>query len=224
MQDSVIEFASYLPSNTSLVDVDEYLKHHILSLLSCVDNGLFSSAYSHLHLLYMTYVYVQLLRIAKENNEKFEYCWIGFPNQEKEFLKKPTNPFSFSGVNEKSVFRFFRLIGVDDQTIGHISSPVNTRNNRLHASGNLFCDTPEEFEIEMKEYVNRIERIEALQLAFLSSIYDRQIKSYDPDFTMTSDELNENLIAQYMLSNFQLIELAHGKVDIISDFVNTRYE
>ena len=223
MYDAVYELASYMPSSTSLFDVDAYIKHHTLSAQSCIENGLYSSAYSHLHLLYMTYVYVQLLRIAKEKKEEFEYCWIGFPNEEKDFLKAPTSPFSFSNIKEKSVFRFFRLIGFDDATIGHISAPVKVRNDRLHASGGLFCNTEQEFEKEIQEYISKMQRIESLQCLFLEEIYNRQVDSYDTDFEMYEDEINTNLIEQYMLSNFQLLKLASRKTDAMSMYINDNY-
>lgn len=222
--DSVYELASLLPFRTGLANVDEYLAHHYQCMTSCVEQELYSSAFSHLHLLYMTYVYIQLLRIAqdKEYKKAFEYCWIGFPTQEKSFLKDPDSPFSFSPLNEKSVFRFFRLLGFDDATVGDIAKPVDDRNDKLHAAGAIFCSAEDEFEIEIQKYINRIKRIDVSQQKFLRNIYKSLIKTYDEDYEIAQDDINTNFIEQYSLSESQLIGLAHNRTDKISIFISAQ--
>jgi hypothetical protein len=171
----------------------------------------------------MSYVYVQLLRIAKEKQVEFEYCWIGFPNQEKDFLKNPTSPFSFALLNEKPVFRFFRLIGFGNEILGEISKPVTIRNDRLHAKGDLFCDTEEEFSAEINSYAGLIEKIDNLQKEFLSKLYDDVLAEFDKDYAFSNDDVELSLLGQLSLTNQQLMLLAEKKKDKLSFYVMNEY-
>ena len=86
--EELYELSSFFPLNIDDPKLREYIDHHISHLQKCYENGLYSSGYPHLHILYMAFVYFQLLRIANEKKEEFKYCWIGLPSQEKDFLKK----------------------------------------------------------------------------------------------------------------------------------------
>ncbi|MEC9492293.1 hypothetical protein [Flexistipes sp.] len=116
--------SQYFPLDTSDPTLKRYLEHQLNHAIRCVENELYPSAYSHLHILYMVFVYIQLLRISKEKSDEFALCWVGFPSQEKDFLKDTTNPFAFSKIQEKTVSRFFRLVGFNDGSIGNISELV----------------------------------------------------------------------------------------------------
>ena len=56
------------------------------------------------------------------------------------------SPFAFSILNEKTVFRFFRLLDFDDATIGMISSCIKARNTIAHASGEPIQDLNQKLE------------------------------------------------------------------------------
>lgn len=215
------EFGRFFPYGTTDDTLNKYIEHHIVSLNSCVENELYSSAYSHLHLLYMAFIYIQLLRIAREKKKEFEYGWIGFPSQEQDFLKNPTSPFSFAPVNEKSVFRFFRLVGFNDADIGNIASLIRTRNDRLHASGRLHCATLEEFSGEVAQYVGRMKLVIKNQFDFLNEIYAGLIVTYDEDYEFTGDDLESNFTDQYFFSEYELGELSNGKKDKVSQFIQS---
>lgn len=169
----------------------------------------------------MAFIYIQLLRIAREKKKEFEYGWIGFPSQEQDFLKNPTSPFSFAPVNEKSVFRFFRLVGFNDADIGNIASLIRTRNDRLHASGRLHCATLEEFSGEVAQYVGRMKLVIKNQFDFLNEIYAGLIVTYDEDYEFTGDDLESNFTDQYFFSEYELGELSNGKKDKVSQFIQS---
>jgi hypothetical protein len=217
--EDIYSLAKYFPLSTSDEALSKYLTHHLENINKCVENELYSSAYSHLHLLYMAFVYIQLLRIAKENEEQFNYCWIGFPGEEKDYLKEPSSPFSFSRVKEKTVFRFFRLVGFDDSCIADISQLVTKRNGRLHASGSIYCEALDDFRIEYEIYIKKIEMIISKQREFLHSIYDALVITYDADYEITADDIETNFADQYYFSEYEMKNLAQGKTDIISKYI-----
>lgn len=217
--EDIYEFGRFFPYGTSDETLNNYVSHHILSINGCIENELYSSAYSHLHLLYMAFIYIQLLRIARAKEKEFEYGWIGFPSQEQDFLKNPRSPFSFSPVNEKSVFRFFRLVGFNDADIGNIASLISVRNNHMHASGNIHCSTDEEFYEELEKYISRMKLVLNNQQDFLSDIYLGLLETYDADYEFTQDDLENNYTDQYLFSEYELTKLAKNRKDKVSKFI-----
>ncbi len=217
--DEIYTLSQYFPLSSSDPILEKYLDHHLGACLKCSENELYSSAYSHLHILYMIFVYVQLLRIAKEKVQEFDLCWVGFPSQEKDFLKEPSSPFSFSKIQEKTVFRFFRLVGFDDGSISDISSLVNKRNNHLHANGQLFFESQDDFEKEVGGYIKKMQIIIIKQANFLQTIYSSLVVGYEEGFEITQDEIETNFADQYYFSEYELKLLAENRDDIVSKFI-----
>ncbi len=216
MSDESFEFWDFFPIHFDDQELQEYITHHITHMQKCCDNALYSSAYPHLHILYMTFVYIQLLRIAQEKREIFQYSWIGFGQQEKEFLKKPTHPLSFSPINEKSVFRFFRLVGFDDGTISDLSALVNERNENHHAKGTLACKDSIDFEHKTNEYTRRMRDIVMKQSDFLDTIYQQIITTFEADYVLSNDDIELNF---GNFSSSELEILSKIKHDFVSKYI-----
>lgn len=222
--EGVYKLGKFFPARTSISLLDQYLSHHLSSVMNCVENELYSSAYSHLHLLYMSFTYIQLLRIAKEKEQEFNYGWIGFPGQEKDYLKDPASPFSFSKVREQTVFRFFRLINLNDADIGNIAKPVDIRNKQMHASGVIYCADAESFEKELAGYINRMKLVIEKEMPLLQNIYKGLLDTYDDEYKFMQDDLESNYQDQYMFSEYELILLARNRRDKVSVFIQQSYE
>ena len=223
IMDEIYTLSQYFPLSSSDPTLRKYLDHHLNACIKCGENELYSSVYAHLHILYMTFVYIQLLRIAKEKKQEFGFCWIGFPSQEKDFLKDPSSPFSFSKIQEKTVFRFFRLAGFDDGSIGNISEPVKTRNARLHAKGELFFENKTDFEREFEEYIKRMNKIIEKQKDFLEEIYNQLIKTFPKNYEITQDDIETDFSTQCFFSIYELRYLAQSKTDEISKYIQENF-
>lgn len=217
MSEEILEFWNYFPIQIE-PELREYIDHHINHMQKCCENGLYSSAYPHLHIVYMTFVYIQLLRIAQEKNEIFQYSWIGFGQQEKEFLKNPTHPLSFSPINEKSVFRFFRLVGFNDGTIADLSSLVNERNENHHAKGTVTCKNEDDFDKKANEYIRRMNDIVVKQKEFLDGIYTQIIGTFEIDYELTNDDVELYFCG---FSVYELKMLTVQKNDFVSKFIRS---
>lgn len=220
MIDDIYEITKYFPIKVVDLTLSEYIDHHINHLFKCFDNELYTSAFQHLHILYMIFIYIQLTRIAKEKDDEFKLCWIGFPTQEKDFLKNPESPLSFSQINEKTVFRFFRLVNFDDGSIGEISCFVNKRNEQLHANGKIFFHNIEDFNKEIDKYLSKMKKIILKQKSFLEKIYLSNANNYEVDYQITHDDIESQFASTYYFSEFELKTLAEDKKDIISNYVN----
>jgi len=214
--EEIFELNKYFPYSITEPDQRNYILHHLDNIQKCIENNLYSSAFPHLHIVYMSFVYFQLLRISKEKNIEFNLCWIGFPNEEKDFLTKPDSPFSFHRIKEKTVFRFFRLLGLTDSSISNISSVVNNRNEALHANGLINCSTEHEFINEVNNYLRVMDKIIGEELLFIQPIYERISDTFDKDYTMTQDDI------EISFGSFSLIELdilTKDKSDVVSNYI-----
>ena len=202
----------------------EYLNYHIDHFTRCAKHKLYPSAYYHLHIIYMIFVYTQLLRIAKQKPSEFNFCWIGLPNNEKDFLENPESPFSFSKINEKTVFRFFRILKFEDGFIANISSFVNKRNDILHANGEILYKSEKDLYNEYASYVQTMEKIIEKEIEILlDPLYASIVAGYEEDFEVNEDELETNFGNQYYLSQYELKLLAKYKNDVVSKFINNEW-
>ena len=218
MTDDIYLIRQFFP-NYPKQGVFEYYQHHYEKMVICVENSLFSSAYYHLHILYMVFTYIQLYRIANERSNDLNLCWTGFPSEEKDYLTRADSPFAFSRISEKTIFRFFRIVNFDDQLVRDLASLITKRNKRMHANGEIFLKTKEDFEKEFLFYLSKMKNIVINQKQFIGSIYDKLASDYDDDYEITEDELNTNFVTQYFFSNYELEYFAKGKHDKVSIFI-----
>lgn len=201
----VYDISKFLPINSGIPDANAYSEHHILHLAKCLENNLHSSAFFHVHSLYMLYVYFQLLRIKRKYDKEFGYALIGFSRDEKHLLEIAKGPFLFSPIKEKEVFRFFRLAGFDDSTISSISNCVNLRNDHLHVNGILNCDTEEKLIKILEIYERNMEVVFEKQKLFVKEIYDDALLRIGDEFDPTnSDDLDLNLITPGLISSQEM--------------------
>jgi hypothetical protein len=110
-------------------------------------------------------------------------------------------------------------VGFDDGSISDISSLVNKRNNHLHANGQLFFESQDDFEKEVGGYIKKIQIIITKQANFLQTIYSSLVVGYEEGFEINQDEIETNFADQYFFSEYELKLVAKGKVDIVSKFI-----
>lgn len=221
--DEINKISQYFPLSISDPTLEKYIDHHLGSCIKCTENELYSSAYSHLHILYMTFIYIQLFRIAqnKEREEEFTNFLQDFKtkNGAKDLKKEVKHPFELSLANEKSIFDFFYILGFEYKFVKDISEVVKKRNDHLHANGKLFFETSEDFEKEVETYISNMQTIIKKQSDFLQNIYTTIIQCYETGFEMTTDEIETNFADPYYFSEYELKLLAESKDDIVSKFI-----
>ena len=223
MDEEAAKIREYLPINSNFVQLGEFIDHHFLHLVGCVENKLYSSSLTHLHILYMVFVYIHIFRIADENKESFKYSLVGFPQQEKEVLKEPDFPLVLSVINEKTVFRFFRLNSFSEELIGEIASPVSTRNDCLHANGKIICKDEVSFERELRSYFSKMDKINSGNRNILQNLYEHFALDpllLDDEYELTFDDIETNVLLTGGFSSEELRLATTGKSDRVSIFIN----
>lgn len=197
------EITQFLPMKVEDQHVAQYISYHIKKLDESIEHKIETWVFLHTHILYMTFIYIQLLRISKFKEREFKYSRIGLPSNEKDFAKTELSPFSFSGINEKTVFRFFRLLDFDDWMIGDISACVNERNKLLHATGNNF----ENLDQKIGKYITNMENIINKSKYFIQELYQWFINDNptlsEEWYKITYDDLETNLFLPYYISEYE---------------------
>lgn len=222
MDERVSAVRNYLPVVSNSIPLGEFIDHHSSHLEGCVSNGLYSSSLTHLHILYMIFVYIHIFRIADLNQDSFKHSLVGFPQQEKEVLKDRYFPLVLSVINEKTVFRFFRLNNFTEQLIGEIASPVSTRNECLHANGKIICKDEESFEKELSSYINKMNKINVGNINVLNDLYDAVALDdllLDEEYELTEDDIETNVLLTEGFSLEELKLVTTGKTDKVSLFI-----
>lgn len=222
MDEEVAKIREYLPINSNFVQLGEFIDHHFLHLVGCVENKLYSSSLTHLHILYMVFVYIHIFRIADENKESFNYSLVGFPQQEKELLKEPDFPLVLSVINEKTVFRFFRLNSFSEQLIGEIASPVSTRNDCLHANGKIICNDETSFGRELKSYFDKMDKINGGNSNILQKLYEHYALDpllLDIEYELTPDDIETNILLTAGFSVEELRLMTSARDDKVTTFI-----
>ena len=111
------------------------------------------------HMLYMSYVYFSVWQIKQAKPEAFTHAVL-FQQKEKELLTA-SSPFTFSEVNERSIFKFLRLAGCENQHIGKFQKLVDQRNEIAHPNGNIFFSDQATADQRIEEVMQQIRGIQA---------------------------------------------------------------
>ena len=172
--------------------------------VSNYEAGKFQFAFLAYHMLFMCYVYFEIWHIRENFKGDFEKAIIYLPtNQEKELLKA-TSPFVLKEIKEASIFRIFKLSGMNSSDIGRLKKSVMDRNNVAHSNGNIFYRSEKELELKIDEMLRCIELIQNQSKSILHSCIENfLIESFDPEnreFIDNSDRVREVLVHQNYLS------------------------
>ena len=212
---SFIVFSPYRLKN----EVESYyFTTHRDNLDKCVDAELFCSAYSHLHLLYMMFVYLQLFRIARNRSSDFEIFSFGIRASNGKGIQINT-PFDFSTLNESSVFNAFRIIGISYDDVSLLKKPIKNRNESLHANGIIHVSDSESFKLHLLTYLQNMSRIIKGEQSFIYELYSDTINEQNPDINYI---VSENDIDLYFheFSIYELKLLVKNKRDKFSLFLS----
>lgn len=204
MIESSYDITKFLPISIQSNDILDYIKYHSENLDKSLENKIESAIFFHVHILYMIFIYYHILRISQEKPKEFSYSWILSSSQEKEFLKNPSSPFSFSPVNEKSVFKFFRLLDFDEGFISNISACIKDRNDMSHATGTLMQDLDK----KIATYIFSMEKIVEKSQDFFAAMHMQFMSDnewlFQPGYSISRDDVEINFLYPYLISRYEI--------------------
>lgn len=193
----------YLPLSFKSEEEQNYIAFLWDAFQSNYENEKYQFAFLAFHMLTMSFIYCNVWQIKKILSEDFRKALIGFTRDEEKLLKA-TSPFTFSLVNERTIFRFLRLIDCNKSRIGTYAKLVDERNKIAHANGNIFYDAPETLDKKINDTLQLVEEIEQQSAPLVLLCYEAFLKeSHDPEereYIAETDQIRESLIHQNYLS------------------------
>lgn len=157
--DAALEIHNYLPLAYPSASEGEYIGFVWEAFESNYVAGKYQFAMLAFHMLYMSYVYFSVWQIKQAKPEAFTHAVL-FQQKEKELLTA-SSPFTFSEVNERSIFKFLRLVGCENQHIGKFQKLVDQRNEIAHPNGNIFFSDQATADQRIEEVMQQIRDIQA---------------------------------------------------------------
>lgn len=156
--DAALEIHNYLPLAYPSAGEGEYIRFVWEAFESNYVAGKYQFAMLAFHMLYMSYVYFSVWQIKQAKPEAFTHAVL-FQQKEKELLTA-SSPFTFSEVNERSIFKFLRLVGCENQHIGRFQKLVDQRNEIAHPNGNIFFSDQATADLRIEEVMQQIRGIQ----------------------------------------------------------------
>jgi len=193
----------YLPRSYRTAEESEYISFLWESFESNYQNEKYQFAFIAYHLLFMSAVYFKIWQIRNNKETEFKTALVGFRKDQEKDILKATSPFTLSLINEKTVFRFFKLIGFDNKIIEDYCEIITERNKIAHSSGHIFYNNQEALDKKIEEILTLLENIQTASEnlvsicfnAFLADNFDEQ------ELWGGEEHFEQYLIKPYYFSN-----------------------
>lgn len=195
---------SYLPNSFKVLDEAEYISFLWSGFESNYELGNYQFAMLPYHMLYMSFVYFSVWQIKLMRPKDFENATIFVPDKERSIVTA-TSPFTFSIINERSIFRFLKLIGCEDQHTGSFARLVKDRNELAHSNGLISCRDQVSADQRIADVMRQVAAIqmhmspvlhECLRTFLLESCESEEAMEYDDP----EDQIRELLVHKHYFS------------------------
>ena len=204
--DAALEIHDYLPLAYPSAGEGEYIRFVWEAFESNYVAGKYQFAILAFHMLYMSYVYFSVWQIKQAKPEAFTHAVL-FQQKEKELLTA-SSPFTFSEVNERSIFKFLRLAGCENQHIGKFQKLVDQRNEIAHPNGNIFFSDQATADQRIEEVMQQIRGIQAHMSSVLRACLLQFLRdSANPDEREIADSevhVEMNFLHKHYLSRKEI--------------------
>ena len=168
----------------------------------------FQFAFLAFHMLYMSFVYFKIWQIKTNQPEDFKKALVAFNKEIEKDLLNASSPFTFSKVPESNVFRFFKLVGCENDKIGCYTKMVRERNDIAHSNGNIFFSTKVTIDKKIQEILGLIQEIQKLskhtvEKSFKTFLLDNQDAEHW-EYMDIKDQIREAFIHKNYLSQWDI--------------------
>ena len=224
--DDALPILEYLPNSFRVPDEQEYINFLWEAFASNYEHGNYQFAMLPYHMLYMSFVYFSVWQIKLMRPKDFENASIFVPPKERDILRA-TSPFTFSVVNERSIFRFLKLIGCEDQHTGSFARLVDVRNELAHSNGLINCRDQRSADQRIGDVMRQVQAIQShmtpLLHECLSQFLVESCAAEDGmEYDNRDDQIRELLVHKHY---FSLKDIEAGRrFDIRSLATEPRFE
>jgi hypothetical protein len=203
MEDA-FELGNYLPLSFKTRSEQDYIAFLWDAFETNYTYGKYQFAFLAYHMIAMSFVYFNIWQIRQARREDFEKGLIGFSKEIEKNLLDATSPFAFSTIKERSILRFLKLIGCNNDKIGTYAKLVDDRNDTAHPNGNICFSTQAALDTKITEILRVIDEIQTHSRPVIEQAYKEfLLQNYDADereYPDASDQIREMLIHGNYLS------------------------
>lgn len=165
------------------------------------------------NMLYMSFVYFEVWQIKQNRRKDFDMAMVGFSLDNENKLLASTTPFSFSLINERSFFRFLKLLNCRNDRIGNFGKIIDARNQSAHSNGNILFNSQPAIDGKINDVLNFVDEIQNLSKPIIDGCLTEFLKnSWNADerpYLDDAEQIREVLIHDNYLSQKD-IELMRG--------------
>jgi hypothetical protein len=202
--DDAFPILEYLPNSFREPGDQEYINFLWTAFVSNYENAQYQFAMLPYHMLYMSFVYFSVWQIKLIRPRDFENAAIFIPQKERDILKA-SSPFTFSVVNERSIFRFLKLIGCEDQHTGSFAKLVDVRNELAHSNGLINCRDQHSADQRINEVMRQTQAIQSHMTPLLHEclkqfLLDSCAAEDGMEYDNPKDQIRELLVHKHYFS------------------------
>ncbi|MBI5934712.1 MAG: hypothetical protein HY867_13485 [Chloroflexi bacterium] len=194
----------YLPISFRNQSEQEYITFLWETFTTNYEAKKYPFAFLAYHMLFMSFVYFEIWQIKENSKDDFEKAMIGFDKKMENELMSASTPFLLWRVKESSVFRFLKLIGLNNSDIGQFGIIVEERNNASHSNGKIYSSTQKDADKKIEEILRYIEKIQNHSARIVRACYEKfLLSSANPDnreYQQEDDQIRELLVYGNYLS------------------------
>ena len=204
MNEDSFKISSYLPYLYKTTQEEEYIKFLWDAFYANYEKEKYQFAFIGYHMLFMSFTYFSIWKIKINREKDFAKALIGFSKECEKNMINASSPFTFSEINERNIFRFFKLVGCENDKIGEFTRLVRDRNDITHWNGNIFFNSQDSLDEKIDEvlgYINKIQEnikciIKNTFKDFLKNNWDNNNREWLDD----GDQIREILIRKNYFS------------------------
>lgn len=204
MTDDAQRIFDYLPVSFRNPTEQEYVNFLWDTFQTNYDAGKYPFAFLAYHMLFMCFVYFEIWQVKANFPDDFSKAMVGFNKDTEKELMEAATPFSLWQVNESSVFRFLKLIGMSNADIGQCTKLVKERNDAAHSNGNIFFRNQADVHLKINDVLRCVEKIQGYSQQIIETCFEKfLLESADIDnreFLDDTDQIREVLVHGNYLS------------------------
>jgi hypothetical protein len=207
--DNALPIQEHLPNSFREPSEQEYINFLWDAFASNYENGKYQFAMLPYHMLYMSFVYFSVWQIKLIRPRDFENASLFVPQSKRDKkewdILQATSPFTFSVVNERSIFRFLKLIGCEDQHTGSFAKLVDVRNELAHSNGLINCRDRRSADQRIDDVMRQVQAIQSHMAPLLHDclkqfLMDSCAEEDSMEYDNPEDQIRELLVHKHYFS------------------------
>jgi len=208
--DDVYELLPYFPIED--IEVSKYVNPLFNSAQITYEKEEYQFSYFAIHLIFMTYIYSTVWKIAQFHKDKYEHSLLfARPYNGKSVdLKEVDSIFKFSHLPEKDIFEFFSLIGIENSYIKSTKKLIDYRNDMAHAIGTFQIASDNQYDDAIREILSVVNNIHGKLSLTIRDWYREELLNYakngiNEQYSTLEDYITEGIVNSYSFSQNELL-------------------